>query len=317
LSKTEGQPRIACTWEGGFVQKLIIEARVNEYASRTLNPHVPWTPEEIGRDAAAVREAGAAILHFHARKPDGAPDHATETYAATLRAIRAAAPDLLVHPTLGQITLSEPERRIAHILEMAKDPKLRPEFASMDMGSTNIDVFAGRERGFTTGDKSYVNHTGVLRRFLAAFRDARVRPAMACWTVAFLRTLDALMETGEVAEPAWVLLVHTEGGILGGHPATSDGLRAYLDHMPRRRVQWSACCKEGNLFPVAMDAIARGGHVAIGIGDYAYPHLGTPTNAELVREVVRMAKLAGREVATPAEAREMLGLPSLAQARAA
>lgn len=299
------------------MDKLIIEVRVNEYAPRHPNPHVPWTPEEIARDAAAVRAAGASILHFHARRPDGSPDHATETYAAILRGIRAAAPDLLVHPTLGQITLSEPERRIAHIVELARDPLLRPEFASLDLGSTNIDVFAGAERGFTTGDRTYANPVGVLRRFLRAFREAGVRPAMACWSIPFLRTLDALLATGEVEEPGWVLLVHTEGGILGGHPATAEGLRAFLDHMPRGRLHWSVCCKEGNLLPVAMEAIARGGHVAIGIGDYAYPHLGTPTNAELVAEVVAMAKLAGREIATPEEARAMLGLPTRAAASAA
>ena len=300
------------------MDKLIIEARVNEYAPRSANPHVPWTPEEIARDAAAVRAAGASILHFHARRPDGAPDHATETYAATLRGIRDAAPDLLVHPTLGQITVSEPERRIAHILALAKDPRLRPEFASLDLGSTNIDVFGGGAAGFATGDRSYVNPVGVLRRFLAAFREVGVRPAMACWAVPFLRTLGALMETGEVQEPGWVLLVHTEGGILGGHPATAEGLRAFLDHLPPgRRLHWAVGCKEGNLLPVAMEAIVRGGHVAIGIGDWAYPHLGAPTNAELVREVVALARLAGREVATPAEARAMLGLPPLDAARAA
>jgi 3-keto-5-aminohexanoate cleavage enzyme len=299
------------------VQKLIIEARVNEYAPRRDNPHVPWTPEEIARDAAAVRAAGAAILHFHARRPDGAPDHATETYAATLRGIRDAAPDLLVHPTLGQITVTEPERRIAHILALARDPRLRPEFASLDLGSTNIDVFAGPERGFATGDRTYANPTGVLRRFLAAFRGAGVRPAMACWAIPFLRTLGALMETGEVEQPGWVLLVHTEGGILGGHPATPEGLRAFLDHMPQGRLHWAVCCKEGNVLPLAMEAIARGGHVAIGIGDWAYPHLGAPTNAELVREVAALARRAGREIATPEEARAILGLPTLQDARAA
>jgi uncharacterized protein (DUF849 family) len=303
------------------VQKLIIEARVNEYATRAGNPNVPWTAEELARDAAAIRAAGASVLHFHARGPDGAPDHATGTYAAAMRAIREAAPDLLVHPTLGQITVTEPERRIAHILALAQDPLLRPEFASLDLGSTNIDVFGGPELGFATGDRTYANPTGVLRRFLAAFRRAGIRPAMACWAIPFLRTLGALMETGEVERPGWVLLVHTEGGILGGHPATPEGLRAFLDHMPHGRlhgaVHWAVCCKEGNLLPLAMEAIARGGHVAIGIGDWAYPHLGAPTNAELVREVVNLARRAGREVATPEEARVMLGLPTLIEARAA
>jgi uncharacterized protein (DUF849 family) len=112
-----------------------------------------------------------------------------------------------------------------------------------------------------------------------------------------------------------VLLVHGEGGQLGAHPATPEGLRAYTDHLPRgARVAWSVCCKAGNLFPLAMTAIATGGHVAIGIGDYAYPELGHPGNADLVHEVARLARLVGRPVATPAEARAILGLPALARA---
>lgn len=298
------------------MRKLIIEARVNEYAMRHGNPHIPWTPEELGLEAAAVRAAGASIMHFHARTPTGAPEHSTAAYGDILRRVRAAAPDLLVHPTLGQITQQDHATRIGHILELARDPLLRPEFASVDLGSTNIDVYAGPSRGFSTEAKTYANPTGVLLGFLRALRAAGVRPTLACWAVPFLRTLDALMEMGEAPEPAWVLLVHTEGGILGGHPATSEGLRAFRDFMPRRELHWSVCCKEGNLLPLAAEAIARGGHVAIGIGDYPYPHLGGPTNAELVAEVVKLARRAGREVATPAEAREMLGLPPIETARA-
>ncbi|MGK7871181.1 3-keto-5-aminohexanoate cleavage protein [Falsiroseomonas sp. E2-1-a20] len=295
------------------MEKLIIEARINEYASRGGNPHVPWTATEIGRDAAAVAQAGAAIVHFHARAADGAPDHATSTYAAILRAIRAAAPGLLVHPTLGQITQSDPEQRIAHILELARTEALRPEFASLDLGSTNIDVFEGAAAGFRSGDRTYVNTHGTLRRFLRAFRAAGVAPALACWSIPFLRTLGALLETGEVAEPGWVLLVHTEGGILGGHPATEAGLRAFLDHLPAgRRLHWAVCCKEGDALPLAERAIALGGHVAIGIGDWSYPNRATPTNADLVAEVAALARRVGREVASPAEARAMLGLQRVA-----
>ena len=125
------------------------------------------------------------------------------------------------------------------------------------------------------------------------------------------------METGEVQEPGWVLLVHTDGGILGGHPATVEGLCACLDHMPCRRLHWSVCCKEGNLLPLAMEAIERGGHVAAGIGDYAYPHLSAPTNAGLIAEVVALARRAGREIATLSEARAMLGVSAPAEARCA
>src|SRR3712207_5382488 len=94
------------------VQKLIIEARVNEYMDRARgNPNVPYTPAEIAADAVACREAGAAVLHFHARKSDGQPEHDPSSYAETVRRIRESS-DILVHPTLGYVTLDQgPEGR--------------------------------------------------------------------------------------------------------------------------------------------------------------------------------------------------------------
>lgn len=293
----------------GDVQKLIIEVRVNEYAMRDGNPNVPWTPDEIARDAEQIRRAGASILHFHARQPDGSPAHDTQTYARTVRAIRAAS-DLLVHPTLGQITVADVKKRVEHIRAMAVDPAIRPDFASVDLGSTNIDIFDRKRRWFRTGDRTYINTVDTLQFFVRTFEECHVRTGWVAWTIPFVRTLDAFLEMGIVDEPAYLLFCHTEGGILGGHPATPAGLRAFLDVMPHnRRIEWSVCCKEGNLFPLAMTAIQNGGHVAIGIGDYHYQELGAPTNAVLVTEIVRMAGLLGREVATPHEARHILGIP--------
>ncbi|MDX2156659.1 MAG: 3-keto-5-aminohexanoate cleavage protein [Hyphomicrobiaceae bacterium] len=290
------------------MKKLIIEVRVNEYAMRDGNPHVPWSAEEIGRDAAAIREAGASIIHFHARGADGAPAHATADYAAAIRAIRRAS-DLIVHPTLGQITVAGRDERIEHIVELARDPALKPEIAAIDTGSANIDRYDTRTRTFQTSNKVYVNSHETLVRFCTRFAEIGVRPVISAWNGPFLRTGQALIEMGLISEPAYALLVHCEGGLLGGHPATSSGLQSFLSHLPRnRRIEWTVCAKFGNLFPVAMQAIAEGGHVAIGIGDYDYPELGRPTNADLVREIVRMARLVGREAATPAEARQMLAL---------
>ena len=101
------------------MRKLIIEARVNEYAMRDENPLVPWTPEEIARDAAACAEAGAAVVHFHARQADGAPEHGYDAYAETCSRIRAACP-ALIHPTLGYVALGAPaEERLRNVLRLA------------------------------------------------------------------------------------------------------------------------------------------------------------------------------------------------------
>lgn len=289
------------------MKKLVIEVRVNEYAMRTGNRHVPWTADELGLDAEAIRAAGASVIHFHARKSDGAPAHGTEDYAAAIRAIRKAA-DLIVHPTLGQITVAGQEERIRHVVELARDPALKPDIAAIDTGSANIDRFDAATRTFETAGKVYVNATDTLLHFCRRFAEIGVKPVVSAWNGPFLRTGGALMAMGLVKEPAYALLVHCDGGLLGGHPATNAGLDAFFAHMPKdRRVEWTVCCKHGNLFPLAMRAIAEGGHVSIGLGDYDYPELGTPTNADLVREVVRMARLVGREVATPAEARAIIG----------
>ncbi len=290
------------------MQKLIIEVRVNEYAMRAGNPNVPWTAAEVGRDAGAIRDAGASVLHFHARKPDGQPAHGTEDYAAAIRAIRANS-DLLVHPTLGQITLGGQHERMRHIVELSRDPALRPDIAAIDTGSTNIDIYDAKAKSFRTANKVYVNAHDTLMLFCQILRECGVKPCLTAWTGPFLRTAGAFLDMELVGEPAYALFVHCEGGILGGHPADSSGLRSFRDHLPKnRQIEWTVCCKEGNLFPAALTAIAEGGHVAIGIGDYDYPELGFPTNADLVAEIVHMAKLVGREVATPAEARKILAL---------
>lgn len=290
------------------MKKLIIEVRVNEYAMRCGNRNVPWTAAELGGDALAIRDAGASVIHFHARNDDGSPSHNPQDYVASIRAIRANS-DLIVHPTLGQINVGGQEDRIRHIIELAQDPALKPEIAAIDTGSANIDIFDAASATFRSTGKVYVNAHDTLMLFCRRFAELGVRPVISAWNGPFLRSGGALMQMGLIPEPAYALLVHCEGGLLGGHPATNDGLRAFLTHMPRdRRIEWTVCCKHGNLFAVAMQAIAEGGHVSIGIGDYDYPELGQPTNADLVREIVRMARLIGREVATPAEARVMLGL---------
>ena len=177
------------------MKKLIIEIRVNEYAMRDGNGHVPWTAAEIGRDAAAIREAGAAVIHFHAREDDGRPAHSTAAYAAAIRAIRAGT-DLILHPTLGQINLAGQAERIRHIVELARDPALKPELAAIDTGSANIDVFNAKTRTFRTGNKVYVNATETLILFCEQFRTIGVRPVISAWNAPFLRTAGALLDMG-------------------------------------------------------------------------------------------------------------------------
>ncbi|MGI4939033.1 MAG: 3-keto-5-aminohexanoate cleavage protein [Janthinobacterium lividum] len=288
------------------MDKLIIECRVNEYMMRDVNPHVPWTADELARDAAAIEAAGASMLHFHARKPDGSPAHDFGTYRDAVQGIRGAS-RLMIHSTLGQITIQGDEARAAHITRLAAEG-MAPEFASVDLGSTNIDIYDPAAKRYTSTNKTYVNTTETLTSLLRSFEAAGVRPVIACWSIPFLRTIEPFFEMGLLSGPVYVLLIHTGGGQLGGHPPTAAGLRAFTDHLPNRPIHWAVCSKPGNLFPNAASAIQQGGHISIGIGDHTYVEMGTPTNADLVRQVVEMAKSCGREIATPEEARRMLGV---------
>ena len=289
-------------------KKLIIEARVNEYMMRDDNPNVPWTPDEIAEAAAGARQAGASIVHYHARNADGSPCHDARTYAETIRKIRGAC-DVLVHPTLGQVTIKGDEARLRHIVDAADDPALKPDIAPIDIGSTNVDVYDADTKAYRTDDLAYVNTIGTLRFFAGRLRELGVKPVIVSWTIPFTRTLEAFLDMGLVDEPVYLLFALSDGGYLGGHPGTVQGLMAHLDFLPRnRRIEWSVNNKVGNLFGPAAAAIEMGGHVAVGLGDYPYTELGAPTNADVVREMARLAKAMGREVATPDDTREMLGM---------
>lgn len=292
------------------MQKLIIEARVNEFMRREEgNPHVPYTPAEIAADALACREAGAAILHFHARTPDGAPSHDVEAYAETVKLIRQAS-DVLVHPTLGYATLDDSaERRLDHILQMAQTPETGPHFAPMDMGSLNVDRYNEQARRFETKNLIYKNSTETLFYFGDNIRQAKLKPYLVSWNIGFTRYIDAFMDMGRIDGPAFVCFCLTDNTWLGGHPGTLKGLQAHLDFLPRdKSIEWTVVNFGGNLFALAGAIISQGGHISIGLGDYTYRELGFPTNAELVRRIAEMARDLGREVATPAEAAAMLGI---------
>ncbi len=291
------------------MKKLIIEARINEYMLREQgNPHVPYSPAEIAADAAACRDAGAAIVHFHARKPDGSPEHSADAYTDTMRRVRSAS-DILVHPTLGYNTVDDHsgEARLRHILELAKDPSTAPHFVPLDMGSLNVDRYNPHDKRFETTTQIYTNPTGDLMYFAKQVRAAGLKPYLTCQNIGFLRYANAFADMGLLDEPLYMCLVMTDNVYLGGHPPTLKGLQAHLDFLPPgKKVEWTAMSYGGNLFGLVAAIVSQGGHVSIGLGDHPYSELGAPTNADLIRRVVAIALECGREIATPAQAWQML-----------
>lgn len=290
-------------------QKVIIEARVNEYATREDgNLHVPYTPEEIAEAAAQCREAGAAIVHFHAREADGSPGHQPHLYGETIAKIRQKS-DILVHPTLGYVTLGPKEQRISHIAALANDPVRRPDFAPVDMGSVNVDKYDARRKTYLSENLVYTNSTETLRYLIEKINATGIKLYVVSWNIGFTRITESFLEMGLVPEPVFLCFCLTDSWYLGGHPGTIRGLQAHLDFLPRQyRIEWTVCNFGGNVFPAAAAAIAEGGHVSIGLGDWAYPELGYPANAELIHRTVGLVREMGREVATPDEARELLAI---------
>jgi 3-keto-5-aminohexanoate cleavage enzyme len=291
------------------MEKLIIEVRINEYASRKRNPNVPFSPEEICDEALRCWRQGASIIHYHARDPQsGAPSSKTEHYADTARRIREKS-DLIVMPTLGAWTLPSPEARMGHIIEMAKEAATRPDFAPIDMTTSNVDTYDSAKRRFLTEDVVYMNPTKTLRYFAETIRASGVRPYVALWNVGSIRATVAFVEAGLLEQPLYGGIVLSEGGLFAGNPGSVRGLEAMVDFIPGTlQLHWSVMCVGGNLFPLVGAALERGGHIAIGLGDYPYGELGTPRNADLVERVAQLARETGREIAAPPEARRMLAL---------
>jgi uncharacterized protein (DUF849 family) len=289
------------------MDQLIIEARINEYAMRSENPHVPWSSQEITDDAVRCREAGASIVHFHSRTPDGAPEHRYESYAETISQIRERT-DILIHPTLGAATndVSAAER-IETVVRLASDPATRPDLAPMDMGSANLDFYDQNNQRFYTNDVIYKNSTATLEHFAGAISDARMKHYVVSWNIGFTRQTLAFMDMGLLPEPIFLLFVLTDGALLAGHPGTAAGLDAHLAMLPRdRKIEWAVCNHGGDMLPLVDKVIGEGGHIAIGLGDHSYAKNEPMNNAELIAQVANRAAAAGRPLTDPQTVRAQL-----------
>src|SRR5215470_1260760 len=288
---------------------LIIDVRINEYTLRDENPNVPYSPEEIANQALECWREGASILHYHARDPKtGAPSADVKLYAEVARRVKEKS-DMLIFPTLGAWTLPSPEARIAHIIEMAKDPKTKPDMAPLDIATSNVDMYDATAKRFKTEENVYINTTKTLQYFAETMKAVGVKPMQGLWNIGSIRLTRAFVEMGLFQEPLYMEIGLTEGGVLAGHPGTVRGMEAFLDFLPNNlRYEWGVVCYGGNLLPLVGAALERGGHIAIGLGDYHYQEMETPTNAQLISRVARMAREMGRQVATPEETRQALGL---------
>lgn len=290
--------------------ELIIEVRCNESTMRGANPHLPYSSEEIVREAVRSHDAGAAILHWHGRDAvTGAPDNSVELYRETHAGIRGAT-DLITKPTLGYISQTGVEDRVKHVRALADDPWLRFDAAPVDFGSINIDTWDARERRFVPGDGVYVNSRDDIAAVLGTFADLSTFVTTVCWDVGQIRTALRFREMGLAPSTTLWEFVFTGDSRPSGAGTNVHALNAMIAEIPAGE-PWQLMCYGGDVLPLAALAIVLGGHVSIGLGDHDYARFGTPHNGELVDEVVRLAQTLDRPVASPARARERLGMTPL------
>jgi 3-keto-5-aminohexanoate cleavage enzyme len=280
---------------------------MNEFTSKDVNPHVPWSPEEIAEDAAACVAAGASIVHFHGRDHEGGQSADAGLLAETLQQISGAC-DAVTMCTLGAGTGAERDARLATLTDAA----VRPDLAPVDLGSFNLDPYDAGTRSFRTEEGLYVNTVGTVRYLTEGILAAGVLPAAICWSVGSMRLLGALLDQGLWPARVYAELVLSER-MLSVHPATPEGLEALHGFLPDRPVTWAAECSMGSVLPMVEWVVAAGGGLAFGLGDHPYGELGTPTNAEVVAAVVGRLRDLGRRPATPDEVREALGQPMVSR----
>lgn len=293
------------------MQKLIIEVAMNELMEKAENPHVPYGPEEVARDAVPCVEAGASVLHFHARDARTGEQlwTSTETYAAGMRQVfeQGVPRDILFYPTYKGLT----EPSLAHVAALSRDQDTRLAMAALDVGAVLLNRYNPRTKQFASPETGKVFTHQQQMWFMELCRRAGVRPYNGCAEPGHIRHILTYLEMGLLDEPV-LFKFFTADTAPFGMPTTPRGVQMYAEIIrelaPGLRHQWFIHCYGPSIVPMAAQAILLGGHVRIGLGDYTWSADGQPTNAALVRRVAEMARQAGREVATPREARAMLGL---------
>ncbi|MCJ7819117.1 MAG: 3-keto-5-aminohexanoate cleavage protein [Syntrophales bacterium] len=284
----------------------------------SMSPYLPLTPQAIADSAVAAAEAGAAILHLHARDPgDGRPSHAIDHYRPALEEIKGRSPAVisLTMPGPPGVPLDE---RTAHLKAFS------PEMAAFVPGSSNY-AFHNRlnfvpeprfewERKFLEDSRSFVyaNTFTDCEQLCQLFKGLRIRPEMELFGLSHLYNLAYLVEQQHIDLPLHLEFVM---GLLGGVRAEAEDLIFMVNKAERlfgkNRFTWSLSGMIGfgrfDLFPLA---VQMGGHVRIGLEDNVQIREGVlaTSNAELVQKIVRLAEESGRPVAGPEQVRGILGL---------
>ncbi len=276
---------------------IITAALTGVLATRAQCPAIPYTPAEIADEARRAAEAGAAIVHIHARTPEGGPDWSVETFSEILTEVRART-DVIVNFSTGAVGIPA-EDRIAHIRE------LRPDIGALNMGSMNYAIYSEKKKAFHH-DHVFANPFKDIRFFLEAMNEAGVRPELECFDTGHIGNTAPLIDMGVLRPPFQFSLIM---GVLGGIPGTIRHLDHQVQSLPDG-LHWQVIGIGLNQWTLVAAALGMGGGVRVGLEDNFYVEEGrmAKSNAELVEKAVRLARDLGRPVASVVEARRILCL---------
>ena len=297
--------------------KVIISCAVTgEIHTPSMSPHLPITPEEIITDSLAAAEAGAAILHLHARNPeDGRPDQTPEGFSPFLSRIKQSS-DAVINITTG----GSPYMTVAERVAPAANHK--PELASLNMGSMNFGLYPmlkryktfkfDWEREHLEGSKDLVfrNSFKDIEYVLETCYGNGTRFEFECYDISHLYNLAHFADRGLVKAPFFVQSVFGLLGGIGTHHEDVMHMKRTADRLFGNDFRWSVLGAGANQFRVAAQAATLGGNVRVGLEDSLWAGRGelATSNAVQVRKVRNIIENLGLEVATPDEAREMLQL---------
>jgi len=273
--------------------KLIINAALTGVIpTKADNPHVPVSPQEVIEDAAKCCDAGASIMHVHARDRDGRPTYDPQVFARIISGIRQYRDDVIICATTSGRRYGEFEQRSA-VLDL--DGEAKPDMASLTTGSLNFP------------DGPSLSTPEMIEKLASRMRDRGIKPELEVLELGMINTAKLLIQK-EIAAPPYYFNI-----LLGSAhtaPATMLNLCTMVSSLPLNS-RWAACGLGRFQLKINVAAVAMGGHVRVGVEDNLYydsQRKHPATNAQQVERVARIAAELEREVATPADARQMLGL---------
>lgn len=271
------------------MEKLIITAAIcGAEVTKAQNSAVPYTLDEMVREAKSSYDAGAAVIHVHVRWDDGTPTQDRERFRTVMEEIRAVCPGVVLIPSTGGAVGMTAEERL-------QPTELFPEMATLDCGTCNF------------GDDVFQNDIPTIRAFGKRMLQNHIKPEYECFEMGHLDTVLTLAGRGEL--PSAPMQFNFVLGVPGCMSATVGNLSWMVGAIPDGST-WTATGIGRYAFPMAAAAISMGGNVRVGFEDNLYLARGVParSNGELVKKAADLAALVGRPVAGPMEAREILGL---------